>query len=141
MRMDGLNGNMNYQEDKWDVQIPSIHFWQKNEKAWTTHPTGSTVSYPPLNLVNNPLPESMRVLNITSDSDIPIELRNLGYSLSANSFDTTKWYGISGEVSAAQQDSYETRIRDKYLKIKIRYSGEKLAVITSIGTIFTISYA
>lgn len=136
-----LNGNMNYQEDKWDVQIPSIHFWQKNEKAWTTHPTGSTVSYPPLNLVNNPLPESMPILSLSSDTDIPIELRNLGYSIASGSFDTTKWYGISGEVSTAQQDSFETRIRDKYLKVKIRYSGDKLAVITSIGTIFTVSYA
>lgn len=35
----------------------------------------------------------------------------------------------------------ETRPRDKYAKIKIRYSGEDLAVIQSIATIFNYSYA
>lgn len=35
----------------------------------------------------------------------------------------------------------ETRPRDKYCKIKVRYSGEDLAVIQSIATIFDYSYA
>jgi hypothetical protein len=35
----------------------------------------------------------------------------------------------------------QTKIRDKYCKIKIRYSGTKLAVISAIITTFTISYA
>lgn len=33
------------------------------------------------------------------------------------------------------------KIRDKYLKIKVRYSGEDLTIIQAIKTIFTISYA
>jgi len=35
----------------------------------------------------------------------------------------------------------ETKIRDKYLKVRIRYSGEDLAVISAIKTLYTISYA
>ena len=35
----------------------------------------------------------------------------------------------------------ETRHRDKYLKIKVCYSGEDLAVIQSIQTTFDFSYA
>lgn len=35
----------------------------------------------------------------------------------------------------------ETRPRDKYIKIKVRYSGEDLAVIQSIATLFDYSYA
>lgn len=35
----------------------------------------------------------------------------------------------------------ETRIRDKYVKIKVRYSGEDLALITAIGTLFEDSHA
>lgn len=35
----------------------------------------------------------------------------------------------------------EGRIRDKYLKIKVVYSGKDLAVIQGIKTLFTISYA
>jgi hypothetical protein len=35
----------------------------------------------------------------------------------------------------------ETRIRDKYVRIRVRYSGVKLAVITALQTMFTRSYA
>lgn len=35
----------------------------------------------------------------------------------------------------------ETRHRDKYIKIKVRYSGEDLAVIQAINTLFDYSYA
>ena len=35
----------------------------------------------------------------------------------------------------------ETRIRDKYCKIKVRYSGKDLAIITALKTIYTVSYA
>lgn len=35
----------------------------------------------------------------------------------------------------------EMRIRDKYVKIKVEYSGEDLAIITAIRTLFTISYS
>jgi hypothetical protein len=35
----------------------------------------------------------------------------------------------------------ETRHRDKYIKVKVRYSGEDLAVIQAISTIFEESYA
>jgi hypothetical protein len=35
----------------------------------------------------------------------------------------------------------ETRLRDKYIKIKVRYSGEDLAIVLALKTIFTHSYA
>lgn len=35
----------------------------------------------------------------------------------------------------------ESKIRDKYCKIKVRYSGEKLAIITALQTLYTKSYA
>lgn len=35
----------------------------------------------------------------------------------------------------------ETRHRDKYLKVKVRYSGEDLAIISAISTMYNISYA
>lgn len=125
-----INGNMNYQEDKWDVQIPPITYWAKNETEWTTKDKNG-VKYPPLNLVNNPLPESMEVLNINSDSDIPSELRNLGYKADTFSLDINKW----------GPDRKETRIRDKYIKIRVRYTGNELAIITALKTLYTISYA
>ena len=35
----------------------------------------------------------------------------------------------------------ETKNRDKYLKVKVRYSGEDLAIITAVATLFDESYA
>jgi hypothetical protein len=34
----------------------------------------------------------------------------------------------------------ESKVRDKYIKIRVKYSGDKLAIINGIRTIFTISY-
>lgn len=35
----------------------------------------------------------------------------------------------------------QSKLRDKYLKIKVRYSGEDLTIVQAIKTLFTISYA
>ena len=125
-----INGNMDYLEDKWDIQIPSITYWAKNELAWTVKDKDGN-TYPPLNLVNNPLPESMTALNITSNSDIPSELRDRGYSADFLSLDVNKW----------SNERKETRIRDKYIKIKVRYTGDELAIITALKTLYIVSYA
>ena len=125
-----LYGNMDYLEDKWDVQIPSITYWAKNETEWQTKDSNKN-SYPPLNLVNNPLPESMNTLSIDSDNDIPKDLRDRGYKANQLSLDINKW----------PSDRKETRIRDKYIKIKVRYTGNELAVITALKTLYTVSYA
>ena len=39
------------------------------------------------------------------------------------------------------QNRRETDIRDKFVKVRIRYSGEDLAVIDFLNTIYTVSYA
>ena len=38
-------------------------------------------------------------------------------------------------------NNVECKIRDKYVKIKVRYSGDKYAIISGIRTYFTLSYA
>jgi len=35
----------------------------------------------------------------------------------------------------------EAKIRDKWIKIKVRYSGKNLAIIHSIATLYNISYS
>jgi hypothetical protein len=35
----------------------------------------------------------------------------------------------------------EAKIRDKWVKVRVRYSGKNLAVIHSVITLFNISYA
>ena len=69
-------------------------------------------SKPPISTVHN-IPDSIKTV---STDEIPD-----GFSL-----DTNPW-------SSSRQ---ETRLRDKYIKIKIRYKGDKLSLITGTRTAF-----
>ena len=51
-----------------------------------------------------------------------------------------KYAYISNGVLAFT-NAKEARLRDKYLKIRVKYSGKDLAIIQAIKTFFTISYA
>ena len=35
----------------------------------------------------------------------------------------------------------EMKIRDKYIKIRVKYKGDKYAIINALKTLFTLSYA
>ena len=35
----------------------------------------------------------------------------------------------------------EMKVRDKYIKIRVRYDGTQYAIINALRTLFTISYA
>lgn len=50
-----------------------------------------------------------------------------------------KWCYLNGDTLAFK--TTETRPRDKYIKVRVRYSGEDLALITAIQTLFEDSYA
>jgi hypothetical protein len=50
-------------------------------------------------------------------------------------------YAYLKNGSLVLSDTKQTKIRDKYIKIRIRYSGTKYAIINSLLTLFTISYA
>lgn len=39
------------------------------------------------------------------------------------------------------KEDQSTRIRDKFLKVRVKYSGEDLAIITALKTMMTVSYA
>lgn len=72
------------------------------------------------------------ILNIT---DYGRRLGNIHYT-------EDKWNVILQPIYYKEHNILKsTRIRDKYAKIRIRYNGEKLAVITSIQTLFRLSYA
>lgn len=133
-----LRGNMWYKEDKWYVQIPSINFVQKNEETW---PEGTAtyidengiernISLPPIVVGNSPIPGDMLNTNIT-DNDFPEELKSLGYGIT--DIDTSDWG--TNYVNQANLRK-EALIRDKYCKIRIRYSGKKMVVIQAIKTIY-----
>ena len=118
-----LNGNMDYLEDKWLIQIPSINYRQKNENDWITSDKGT---YPKIVLSQLWPDESIEL------GEIPPQLKEL--------------YGNDKEITdiiSTEDWKYaaETRLRDKFIKIKIRYKGDQLAFIQALKTLYIISYA
>lgn len=125
-----LKGNMNYQEDIWDVQINPIIFVQKNEADWNTYNDQEKV---PISVGLSPIPDDLKGFDISPNQELstylPSELISKGYKF--EDIDTSNWWN----------GRKETKLRDKYIKVRIRYSGEELAVITALQTLYTISYA
>lgn len=133
-RIGRLRGNMNYQGDVWNIQINSIIFVQRNEPAWNTAKlTKETIDKVPISVGNSPIPNDLKGFDITSETPVedymPQDLIDLGYG--PEDIDTSDWW--SGRK--------EARLRDKYIKIRVRYTGEELAIITALKTLYTISYA
>ena len=120
------------------------------------------VKLPPLPLYNSPIPDEIK-----SKGEIAIP----GYSINSNGayatstdgkdnamynlykvdftqdihpFDTDSWLddvSIYKYNFGSAQNRKETDMRDKFIKIRIRYSGEELAVIDFLNTVYQISYA
>lgn len=133
-RIGRLRGNMNYQGDVWNIQINPIIFVQRNEPAWNTAKlTKETIDKVPISVGNSPIPNDLKGFDITSETPVedymPQDLIDLGYG--PEDIDTFDWW--SGRK--------EARLRDKYIKIRVRYTGEELAIITALKTLYTISYA
>ena len=132
-----LRGNSYYKEGKWNIQIPSIIFSQKNEEDWkdilqkngenVTGTDGETVKIPPIVINSDNVPNDLTDSRISKD-----KLPNI-YRYDED---------ISGYISVGDWTyRKETQIRDKWIKIRIRYSGKNLAIIHSIATLYSISYA
>ena len=114
-----LRGNSHYKEDRWDIQIPSITFKQKNEQPWTINEKLNKKT-PPILLKT--VPQDLTIYDIT-DSLMPSGEHT-------DKLDFSSW-----------TETKETKIRDKYIRIRVRYSGKDLAIITAIHTLYTLSYA
>lgn len=132
-----LRGNSLYKEGKWNIQIPSINFMQKNEDKWTNIPTdlktdgplkNSSIQIPPIVINSSNLPKNLPDYDV-SESKLPSIYQNGEYNW-INSLDTKDW-----------SNRKETKIRDKWMKVRIRYSGKNIAIIHSIVTLYNISYA
>ena len=108
-----LKGNMHYKEDKWYVQIPSMNYVQRNEPKWK-----GTV--PPIELQQSNFVRAKTI-------EIP---KDMEY----NNKEIDLW-------SDDQIREQEAKIKDKYVKIRIRYKGDNLAIISAIKTLYSISYA
>ena len=125
-----LRGNMQYQEDKWEVQINPMNLVQKNEPQWKNLNNENT-SKIPVELRQSPIPDEVLVDeegNPKTELIIPDSFKEgdgRGYTL---------WDQTDSQIK-------ESKLKDKYIKIRVRYSGNKLAIISAIKTLYAISYS
>lgn len=132
-----LRGNSRYKEDKWSIQIPSINFMQKNESDWIEiydklkedgPLSNSTIKIPPIVVNSTNIPSGISS-EITRNT-LPNIYENNKYNDWTTGISTLEWTCRK-----------EAKIRDKWIKIRIRYSGKSLAVIHSLITLYNKSYS
>lgn len=115
-----MRGNMQYKEDKWDIQINPLNFVQKNETKWAN-------DLIPIELRQSPIPSS--VISTAKENNGKIKIPD-----NSKNREVVFWNWEESEMK-------ESKLKDKWIKIRIRYSGKKLAIITAIKTLYSISYA
>lgn len=70
-----------------------------------------------------------------------INIKDYGRRLGNIYYNEDKWYITLKPIYFKEGDSLKSaKIRDKYAKIRVKYSGEKLAIIVALQTMFTLSY-
>ena len=133
-----LRGNSRYKEGSWNIQIPSINFMQKNENPW---PYGQNQNYqvPPIIINSQYVPKDLTDNRISADK-LPNTYTRLDRE---NGEDSEKEPLVITDYIDTKDWTYrkEAKIRDKWMKVRVRYSGENLAVIHSLITLYDISYA
>ena len=162
-----LRGNSKYTEGKWNIQIPPISFMQKNESKWgvkesqtkneftlcgsklckgdvlackcdnNCNPDKGQISLPPIVINSQYVPKDIKQSNITLDKIPNIYTGYMNYI--GDNID----YGSYTLPLDPNPWTYrkETKIRDKWIKIRVRYSGKNLAIIHSLITLYNISYS
>ena len=140
-----ITANCQYLEDRWKISINPILVCYKNEgQVWKgkEYSTWTNSNRPPLTIMNSPIPNDARI-NIAYNEgnvEIPSILSELGYS--AADVDLTNWLNevsIYGTSFGEAQNRRELDLKDKFMKVRIRYSGEELAIIDFLNTIYSIS--
>ena len=157
-----ISANCQYLEDRWKVTINPILICYKNEyqkkysgtliqpmnSSWAQASSGGTL--PPFAIMNSPIPDKIKVSGSIEfpDPSTGTGKDNALYGLYKNpavdGIDATNWLNdisIYGTNFGEAQNRKELDLKDKFMKVRIRYSGEELAVIDFLNTVYRISYA
>lgn len=160
-----IKANCRYLEDKWLVTINPIVVTYKNEfdiasvengkslffqedgeykySTWVPRPNSEAKELPPINI------KGTKFDNITSSNSIRFPGDNI---LVPNEGNDNSLYGLYN-LNAWKQGDWrpidpaplnerrEADVRGKFMKVRIRYSGEDLAIIDLLNTIYQISFA
>lgn len=161
-----IKANCRYLEDKWLVSINPIVVTYKNEidknavepgtsmfskdaygvykystwvKRHKTDPNASDVLLPPINIQGTKMEEKLGNSIQFPDVNNGIGKENALYGLyDLSEWNKGNWRPIDPTKNA---DRRETDVRGKFMKVRIRYSGEELAIIDFLNTIYQISFA
>lgn len=162
-----VKANCQYLEDKWRVSINPLLICYKNEykrnitgalcqpenstwpNAQDAYHNKSDAKLPPITLMNTCLPDAISTaqkVNFPDESKLEGK-DNALYGLYSWEgelpVDGTNWLddvSVYKTTFGTAQNRKETDLRDKFIKIRIRYSGEELAIIDFLNTIYTLSY-
>lgn len=119
-----IASNMYYKEDRWLVQINPITVLFKNEYNFNTNTTEWLNNNPPLYINNSPIPD--KIYQTTDNINIPNELNN---------------WKIIYEPTESSWVRDEIALKDRFVKIRIRYKGDELAIINYIKTLYEQSFS
>lgn len=134
-----MRGNMQYKEDKWDIQINPLNLVQRNESQseWTNVLGDGTKKMVPAecNLFAPP-DELYTEKEVEQPDGSTVTVRELNPAALPSDWErnVVSW-GVSDKLNK------EVKLKDKYIKIRVRYSGKDLAVISALKTLYSISYA
>ena len=156
-----IKANCRYLEDKWLVSINPIIVTYKNEIDKTKVEPGTsmfskdafgvykystwvsnyekTSKLPPINIQGTKMEEilgtQIQIPNIQTGEGKDNALYGL-YDLTE--WDKGSWRPID---PTKNKERRETDVRGKFMKVRIRYSGDELAIIDFLNTIYQISFA
>lgn len=156
-----IKANCRYLEDKWLVSINPIVVTYKNEIDKSSVEPGTSMfsrdaygiykystwvkaynsdaKLPPINIQGTKLEEKLTTNIEFPDADAGVGAENALYGLyDLNRWKQGQWSPIDPTKNSARR---ETDVRGKFIKIRIRYSGEELAIIDFLNTIYQISFA
>lgn len=127
-----IHGNMHYREDKWYVQINPLNIVQYNEPSWDGNKIPAELGQQPVPDFSFTTLEIPRETSIVGDTETEITdgWKDRGYT-------SWNWADVNDDIIKHS----EAKLKDKWIKIRIRYSGKRLAVISAIKTLYSISYS
>ena len=117
----------------------------KNEESWAKAYNNNS-KLPVLPIYNSPVPDKILEKNNIEFPDKEgnalynlYDLSNFGKDGNWKPLDLTNW--LNDNNFGESWNRKEVDIRDKFIKVRIRYSGEELAIIDFLKTIYQVSYA
>jgi hypothetical protein len=130
-------GNMQYSNDKWYIQITPINIINRNG-TWVKKTNDNNEQFWLPKLILNNIPDEVwDHKSGLENNDFPEDLGNTTsnkYILSKNGLRYTIDDLDGGDWNTLATSRKEIKLMDNYIKTRIRYKGDKLAIILAIVT-------